>query len=139
MVAPHSAFNPHVHAAEHVVLSLGSATCTLLDAGRPVSLMLPPGCLVRIPAMLPHAFGNRAGQPPLVVAANTGLGLADDDYAVVAEEAARRAADGDPEWAEVAAALRLLVASTPPRSGARERLAIRLRRLAQRLEPAGVR
>jgi hypothetical protein len=55
-----------------------------VEAGRAVPLALTPGCLVRIPAMLPHAFGNRAGEPLLIVAANTGIGIADDDYAVLA-------------------------------------------------------
>lgn len=134
IVAPHSAFSPHVHGAEHVVLSLGQASCTLLHRGRPVELVLPPGCLVRIPAMLPHAFGNRAGQPLLVVAANTGLGLHDADYAVVAEEADRRAVAGQPKWTAIAAQLRLLAAAGPAPLPARARLAGSLRRLAERLD-----
>lgn len=139
IVAPHSSFSPHVHGAEHVVLSLGHASCTVIDGGRVVDLELPPGCLVRIPAMLPHAFGNRAGQPLLVLAANTGLGLADDDYAVAADESARRAACGATEWAEVTTALRQLAAARPARLGARDRVARGLRRLAERLEHVGPR
>jgi hypothetical protein len=138
VVAPHSAFRPHVHGAEHVVLSLGHASCTLADAGRRVELALPPGCMVRIPAMLPHAFGNRAGDPLLIVAANTGLGVAHEDYAVVAEEASRRAA-GDPYWAQIAEALAVLEAAGPGRLRTRERVARALRRLAERLERVGSR
>lgn len=134
VVAPHSAFTPHVHGAEHVVLSLGHASCTLVDGGRLVELALTPGRLVRIPAMLPHAFGNRAGDPLLIVAANTGLGIADEDYAVVAEEARRRAAGGDRHWAGVAAELDVLAGAGPGRLRLRERAARRLRALAERLE-----
>jgi hypothetical protein len=142
VIAPHSAFRPHVHGAEHLVLSLGHASCTLVDpmvdADRPVELALPPGCLVRIPAMLPHAFGNRAGEPLLIVAANTGLGIGHEDYAVVADEAARRVA-GDPSWAGIAEALAVLDAARPGRMRTRERVARALRGLAERLEPAGPR
>jgi hypothetical protein len=137
VVAPHSAFSPHVHGAEHVVLSLGHASCTLVEGGRPALLALTPGCLVRIPAMLPHAFGNRAGEPLLIVAANTGLGIADDDYAVLADEARRRAAAGAPHWAEVAAELDVLADADPGRLRWRERAARRLRALAERLDGAG--
>src|SRR6185436_6278779 len=57
LVRPHSNFTPHAHGGEHVVLSLGYATCGLYDAERDacVRLSMPPGTLVRIPAMLPHA------------------------------------------------------------------------------------
>jgi hypothetical protein len=137
VVAPHTAFRPHVHGAEHVVLSLGYASCTLTDGGRLVELALTPGWLVRIPAMLPHAFGNRAGEPLLIVAANTGLGIADEDYAVVADEARRRAAGGDRFWADVAAELDVLAAAGPGRLRLRERAARRLRALAERLDGAG--
>jgi hypothetical protein len=133
VVAPHSSFRPHVHGAEHVVLSLGYSTCALVEHGQVVELALPPGHLVRIPAMLPHAFGNRAGRPLLVVAANAGLGLADADYAVDANEAAARG------WVQVAAELRLLNGVRPAPLRARERLAAALRRAAQLLEPAGPR
>ena len=136
VVQAHSAFTPHVHGAEHVVLSLGSAACTLIDAGRPFEVTLPPGCLVRIPAMLPHSFGNRAGQPLLIVAANTGLGIADADYAVTAERARDRPG---PEWAAVAADLDALGAARRAPLSMRERLASVLRRCAQALEPAGPR
>jgi hypothetical protein len=137
VVAPHSAFSPHVHGAEHVVLSLGHASCTLVDGGRPVRLALTPGCLLRIPAMLPHAFGNRAGEPLLIVAANTGLGIADADYAVLADEARRRAADGAPHWAAIAAELDVLADTGPGRLRRRERAARWLRTLAERLEGPG--
>jgi hypothetical protein len=133
VVAPHSAFRPHVHGAEHVVLSLGYSSCTLVEHGQVIELALPPGHLVRIPAMLPHAFGNRAGRPLLVMAANTGLGLADANYAVDANEAAARG------WEQVAAELRLLNGVRPAPLRARERLAAGLRRVAQLLEPAGPR
>jgi hypothetical protein len=133
VVAPHSSFRPHVHGAEHVVLSLGYSSCTLIEHGQVVELALPPGHLVRIPAMLPHAFGNRAGRPLLVMAANTGLGLADANYAVDANEAAVRG------WEQVAAELRLLKGVRPAPLRARERLAAGLRRVAQLLEPAGPR
>jgi hypothetical protein len=133
VVAPHSSFRPHVHGAEHVVLSLGYSSCTLVEHGQVVELALQPGHLVRIPAMLPHAFGNRAGVPLLVMAANTGLGLADANYAVDANEAAARG------WEQVAAELRLLNGVRPAPLRARERLAAGLRRVAQLLEPAGPR
>jgi hypothetical protein len=137
VVAPHSAFSPHVHGAEHVVLSLGHASCTLVDGGRPVELALTPGHLVRIPAMLPHAFGNRAGEPLLIVAANTGLGIADADYAVLAGEARRRAADGAPHWAGIAAELDVLADAGPGHLRRRERAARWLRTVAERLEGPG--
>lgn len=133
IVAPHSAFRPHVHGAEHVVLSLGYGSCTLVEHGRVVELALPPGHCVRIPAMLPHAFGNRAGRPLLIMAANTGLGLADADYAVDSNEAVARG------WDQVAAELRLLNGVRPAGLRARERIAAGLRRVAQLLEPAGPR
>lgn len=133
VVAPHSAFRPHVHGAEHVVLSLGHGTCTLVEHGRLVELALPPGHCVRIPAMLPHAFGNRAARPLLVLAANTGLGLADADYAVDAGEAAARG------WDRLAGELQLLDGVRPARLRARERVAVGLRRVAQLLESAGPR
>lgn len=138
VVAPHGAFRPHVHAAEHVVLSLGHASCTLAAGERLVDLALPPGCLVRIPAMLPHAFGNRAGEPLLILAANTGLGIADADYAVDAAEARRRVGTSG-DWADIAEALDRLVASGPGRLGPRDRAARLLRALAERLERAGSR
>jgi hypothetical protein len=137
VVAPHSAFSPHVHGAEHVVLSLGHASCTLVDGGRPVRLALTPGCLLRIPAMLPHAFGNRAGEPLLIVAANTGLGIADADYAVLADEARRRAGRTDQDWLGIAAELDVLAGADPGRLRRRERAARWLRTLAERLEGPG--
>jgi hypothetical protein len=139
VVAPHSAFSPHVHGAEHVVLSLGHASCTLVQDGRPVRLALTPGCLLRIPAMLPHAFGNRAGEPLLIVAANTGLGIADADYAVLADEARRRAGPSEPDraepgWAAIAAELDVLADAGRGRLRRRERAARWLRGLAERLD-----
>jgi mannose-6-phosphate isomerase-like protein (cupin superfamily) len=133
IVAPHSAFRPHVHGAEHVVLSLGYGSCTLVERGRVVELALPPGHCVRIPAMVPHSFGNRAGQPLVILAANTGLGLADADYAVDADDAAARG------WEQVAGELRLLDGVRPAGLRARERLAAGLRRVARLLEPVGPR
>lgn len=133
VVAPHSAFRPHVHGAEHVVLSLGYGSCTLAERGRVVELVLPPGHCVRIPAMMPHSFGNRAGRPLIILAANTGLGLADADYAVDANEAVARG------WDQVAAELRLLKGVRPAGLRARERLAAGLRRVAGLLEPVGPR
>lgn len=136
LLAPHSVFTPHVHGAEHVVLSLGDAFCTLVAGRTVVPVALPPGCLLRIPALLPHAFGNRDRRPLLILAANTGLGLADDNYAVIAAEARSRAA-GDPDWAVIAADLELLGGAPPPRRTARHRAASALRALAGRLDTAG--
>ena len=133
VVAPHSAFRPHVHGAEHVVLSLGYGSCTLVERGRVVELALPPGQCVRIPAMLPHSFGNRAGHPLVILAANTGLGLADANYAVDADEATARG------WDQVAAELRLLNGVRPVALRGRERLAAGLRRVARLLEQVGPR
>jgi uncharacterized RmlC-like cupin family protein len=138
IVAEHSAFSPHVHGAEHVVLSLGSAFCTLLHDDRPLEVALPPGCLLRIPAWLPHSFGNRAAAPLVIVAANTGLGIADDDYAVLADEAERRGGT-DPAWARTAADLRALAGAGTPPSGLRDRVAAGLRRMAESIERVGVR
>jgi hypothetical protein len=83
--------------------------------------------------MLPHAFGNRAAQPLVILAANTGLGLADVNYAVDANEATARG------WDQVAAELRLLNGVRPARLRGRERLAAGLRRIARLLEPVGPR
>src|ERR1700754_3309515 len=80
LVAPHSAFTPHAHGGEHFVLSLGHASCALHDAGRVTTLALAPATMVRIPAMMPHAFGNRAGSPLVILAANTGYGIDHEDY-----------------------------------------------------------
>lgn len=93
IVAPHSTFAPHTHGCGHVVLSLGYACCDLYHPtrGETVRVRLPPGSLLRIPGMLPHAFGNRGSDPLLILAANTGLGLDHADYAITAAEADRRA------------------------------------------------
>jgi mannose-6-phosphate isomerase-like protein (cupin superfamily) len=130
VVAPHSAFTPHAHGGEHFVLSLGHASCGLYDAdrGRVTTLRLGPGTLVRIPAMMPHSFGNRAANPLLILAANTGFGIDHEDYAITAD-AARERGDGD-----LAAALTTLGGHPPERAGWRERAATGLRRVAARLE-----
>jgi hypothetical protein len=131
LVAPHSAFTPHAHGGEHFVLSLGHASCGLYDDARGgvATLALGPGTMVRIPAMMPHSFGNRAGRPLVILAANTGFGIDHEDYAITAEQARER---GD---ADLAAALGTLDArGGPPRAGWRERLATALRRVASRLD-----
>jgi hypothetical protein len=130
LVAPHSAFTPHAHAGDHFVLSLGHASCGLYDAGRGRASMLAlaPGTMIRIPAMLPHSFGNRAAHPLLILAANTGFGIDHEDYAITAEQARER---GD---AELAAALDALADRPQPPAGWRERLATALRRTASRLD-----
>jgi hypothetical protein len=130
LVAPHSAFTPHAHAGEHFVLSLGHASCGLYDAarGRASTLRLAPGTMIRIPAMLPHSFGNLAAHPLLILAANTGFGIDHEDYAITAEQARERG-DG-----ELAVALAALADRPQLPAGRRERLATALRRLASRLE-----
>ena len=127
VVAPHSAFTPHAHGGEHFVLSLGHASCGLFDERRDtaVDLRLTPGTMVRIPAMMPHSFGNRAGTPLLILAANTGFGIDHEDYAITAAEADRRGA------VELAKALLALEERAPDLTTTwRERVAARLRRLA---------
>ena len=132
VVQPHSAFTPHAHGEEHFVLSLGYGACTLYDADRErvVTVNLPPSTMIRIPAMLPHSFGNRAGRPLLILAANTGLGLDHDDYAITADQAESR------EGAQaLVKALRELEAAPPLTAlGWRERIAARLRGVAAALE-----
>jgi mannose-6-phosphate isomerase-like protein (cupin superfamily) len=130
LVAPHSAFTPHAHAGEHFVLSLGHASCGLYDAARDrvTTLRLGPGTMVRIPAMLPHSFGNRAARPLVILAANTGFGIDHEDYAITAEQARER---GD---ADLAAALAALDGRPAVPAGWRDRLATGLRRLAARLD-----
>ncbi|GAB1516561.1 cupin domain-containing protein [Actinophytocola sp. KF-1] len=133
VVAPHSAFTPHAHGGEHFVLSLGHASCGLFDERRDtaVDLRLTPGTMVRIPAMMPHSFGNRAGTPLLILAANTGFGIDHEDYAITAAEADRRGA------VELAKALLALAERTPDRTTTwRERVASGLRRLASRVDGA---
>jgi len=143
-VRPRSAFTPHAHAGEHWVLSLGYASCGVYDTDRHdvTTLDLTPGDLVRIPAMLPHSFGNRAGTPLLVLAANTGYGLDHEDYAVTAADAEDRARagrrdgpGGDVDYEHLAAVLRRLEAAAG-RAGLRpaERAALVLRRVAAWLE-----
>jgi hypothetical protein len=138
LIRPHSSFTPHAHGGGHVVLSLGYATCGLYDADRDACLHLamPPGTLVRIPAMLPHAFGNRSGRPLVILAANTGYGVDHEDYATTADVAERRAAaEAGLDWPALAKALRALE-SSPALDGLTwsERVAAVLRRLATRLE-----
>ena len=133
VVAPHSAFTPHAHGGEHFVLSLGHASCCLFDERRDtaVDLRLTPGTMVRIPAMMPHSFGNRAGTPLLILAANTGFGIDHEDYAITAAEADRRGA------VELAKALLALEERTPDLTTTwRERLAARIRRLAAAVDGA---
>jgi mannose-6-phosphate isomerase-like protein (cupin superfamily) len=131
VVASHSAFTPHAHGGEHFVLSLGHALCGLYDEQRDIAvdLRLSPGIMVRIPAMMPHSFGNRAGWPLLILAANTGYGIDHEDYAITAEEADRRGA---------VALAKVLLAMGERRPDFtitwRERLATRLRRLASTLD-----
>ncbi|MQY10664.1 hypothetical protein SRB5_07760 [Streptomyces sp. RB5] len=148
VVGPRSAFTPHAHGGEHFVLSLGHAACGLYDdeRGRVVEVPLVPGELIRIPAMMPHSFANRATSPLTILAANTGYGIDHEDYAITAPEAERRASGPVPDaerhtvtdYLELAAALRDIERVQRVRgTGAttvRERLAARLRRLAQGLE-----
>lgn len=144
VVRPHSAFTPHSHGGEHFVLSLGYASCGLFDAGseatgRAVRVTLTPGTLIRIPAMMPHSFANRAGNNLLILAANTGYGIDHEDYAITAESAEKRAADArgaaEHDFPALAKALRALEADNDPGTTTwRERIASRLRRAAYRLE-----
>ncbi|WUI00718.1 cupin domain-containing protein [Spirillospora sp. NBC_00431] len=145
VVAPHSSFTPHAHRGEHFVVSLGYAACGLYDAGagRVVDVRLAPGTMIRIPAMLPHSFANRAARPLLILAANTGYGIDHEDYAITAGEAERRAAGesagqtGPPgvDYHALGAALRE-IERTHGRDVMtwRERLGAGLRRAASRLE-----
>ncbi|WP_230424017.1 cupin domain-containing protein [Streptomyces radicis] len=138
VVAPRSAFTPHAHGGEHIVLSLGHAECGLWDAaqGRAASIALPPGLMIRIPELMPHSFGNRGRRPLHILAANTGYGIDHDDYAITARDAEQRAAAA-PEFGPLAAALRSLGREGGAGPGAlriRERLAARLRDLATTLE-----
>jgi hypothetical protein len=139
VVRPHSAFTPHAHGGEHFVLSLGYASCGLYDDGaeRTVRVALTPGTLIRIPALMPHSFGNRAGSPLLILAANTGFGIDHEDYAITAQDAEARAAAGSrtDDLLRLAKALRALESANDPGTMTlRERIANRLRRAAHRLE-----
>ncbi|MGW3954352.1 cupin domain-containing protein [Streptomyces sp. NPDC004752] len=158
IVGPRSAFTPHAHGGEHFVLSLGYAACGLYDdeRGRVTEVPLAPGELIRIPEMMPHSFANRDTTPLTILAANTGYGIDHEDYAITAPEAERRAAGpsyGTPttagphtgtgtlartDYLELAAALRDIERvqriQGPGVTTVRERLAARLRRLAQQLE-----
>lgn len=136
VVSPHSAFTPHAHGGEHFVLSLGYASCGLYDPDteRGVRVALTPGTLIRIPAMMPHSFGNRAGNPLLILAANTGYGIDHEDYAITAPAAEARGAENG-TFPALAKALRALEADNGPETMTwRERIAGRLRRAAHRLE-----
>ncbi|MFE4370098.1 cupin domain-containing protein [Streptomyces sp. NPDC056835] len=95
VVGPRSAFTPHAHGGEHIVLSLGHAACGLYDAprGRVTEIRLFPGAMIRIPEMMPHSFANRGSTPLNILAANTGFGIDHEDYAITADEAERRAVD----------------------------------------------
>ncbi|MFJ1757763.1 cupin domain-containing protein [Kitasatospora sp. NPDC088134] len=133
LVAPHSAFTPHAHGGEHLVLALGPASCGLYDARRRrvVDVELAPGTLIRIPELMPHSFGNRGGDRLAILAANTGYGIDHEDYAITADVAEER---GE---AELAAALREVTARQRPGTvTVRERLAARLHRIAAALEDA---
>jgi mannose-6-phosphate isomerase-like protein (cupin superfamily) len=136
VVRPHSAFTPHAHGGEHFVLSLGYAACGLYDTATDATLQvrLGPGTLIRIPALLPHSFANRAGTPLLILAANTGFGIDHEDYAITAAAAENRSGP-ELDYPALAKALRALE-NAPPAGPLtrRERLAHRLRRLAARLE-----
>ncbi|MER5349207.1 cupin domain-containing protein [Kitasatospora sp. NPDC002551] len=134
IVAPRSAFTPHAHGGEHLVLSLGHAACGLYDAERRrvVEVPLTPGLLIRIPELMPHSFANRGREPLNILAANTGYGIDHEDYAITAAEAERRSED------ELAEALRAVERGQRiGRVGRRERLAAGLRRLAAALEDSG--
>ena len=138
VVRPHSAFTPHAHGGEHFVLSLGYAACGVYDAERQCAVRVPltPGTMIRIPALLPHSFGNRDGRPLLILAANSGYGIDHADYAITAEEAERRALtvhDPEVDYALLAKALHTLD-GPPGRTTLRERLASALRDAAHRLE-----
>ena len=145
VVRPHSAFTPHAHGGEHFVLSLGYAACGLYDDDRQrvTTVHLGPGALIRVPAMLPHSFANRSRQPLLILAANTGFGIAHDDYAITAAEAERRAVTESAglttvDYLALAKALREIEAAPPPAGLAwRERVAAWLRRWASTLERSG--
>ncbi|WP_280882118.1 cupin domain-containing protein [Streptomyces pseudovenezuelae] len=156
IVGPRSAFTPHAHGGEHFVLSLGYAACGLYDSerGRVTEVPLVPGELIRIPEMMPHSFANRDTAPLTILAANTGYGIDHEDYAITAPEAERRAGGSSYEgigsagvrtatlaatdYLQLAAALRdieqVQQARGPGVTTVRERLAARLRRLAQGLE-----
>ncbi|GAA2823638.1 cupin domain-containing protein [Kitasatospora sp. CM 4170] len=133
IVAPHSAFTPHAHGGEHLVLSLGPASCGLYDEERRrvVDVPLTPGLLIRIPELMPHSFANRGAARLSILAANTGFGIDHEDYAITAAEAERR------QDVRLAAALREVERSRLPGTVTpRERLAARLRRFAATLETA---
>lgn len=160
VVGPRSAFTPHAHGGEHFVLSLGHAACGLYDPdrGRVTEVPLTPGMLIRIPEMMPHSFANRGDAPLTILAANTGYGIDHEDYAITAAEAEHRAA-GDAvrigragrgaapsvatsttstDYLVLAAALRDIERAQRvhgiPGTTVRERLAARLRRVANALE-----
>jgi hypothetical protein len=136
VVRPHSAFTPHAHGGEHFVLSLGYAACGLYDTATDATLQvrLGPGTLIRIPALLPHSFANRAGTPLLILAANSGYGIDHEDYAITADAAENRTGP-DLDFPALAMALRALEnAPGPGRLTWRERAGHRLRRLAAGLE-----
>ncbi|MFD3451950.1 cupin domain-containing protein [Streptomyces sp. NPDC058691] len=156
IVGPRSAFTPHAHGGEHFVLSLGYAACGLYDTerARAFEVLLAPGELIRIPEMMPHSFANRDSTALTILAANTGYGIDHEDYAITAPEAERRAAEpscrtttspgahtgtlAPTDYRVLAGALRDIERAQrlrgPAATTGRERLAARLRRLAQGLE-----
>ncbi|AXG79994.1 cupin domain-containing protein [Streptomyces paludis] len=153
VVGPRSAFTPHAHGGEHIVLSLGHAACGLYDVerGRVSEVRLFPGAMIRIPSMMPHSFANRGGRPLHILAANTGFGIDHEDYAITADEAERRIGETGraarslgtldrvaTDYALLAASLRDIERLQSTRGigavSVRERLAARLRRAAYALE-----
>ncbi|MGW2764577.1 hypothetical protein [Streptomyces sp. NPDC001275] len=98
--------------------------------------------MIRIPETVPHSFANRDTDPLTILAANTGYGIDHEDYAITAPEAERRAA-GPSHSAPTpprtpqrtrAPSPRVQRVRGPGVTTVRERLAARLRRLAQGLE-----
>ncbi|MFJ4922814.1 cupin domain-containing protein [Streptomyces sp. NPDC088725] len=155
VVGPRSAFTPHAHGGEHIVLSLGHAACGLYDERRRrvTEVRLFPGAMIRIPEMMPHSFANRGARPLNILAANTGFGIDHEDYAITADEAERRAAarpapdsgsgvgparPAVTDYGPLAAALRGIERGQRVRGvgavSVRERLAAGLRRAAAVLE-----
>lgn len=147
IVAAHRGFTPHAHGTEHFVFSTGYAACGLYDAERDaiVTVPLKPGMMLHIPAMMPHTFNNRAGTPLLLLIANTGMGLDHEDYAITAAQAEARAHrdhhhhEQTVDFAQLATVLRRMEQALPQMHAHRqlnwrERIAMRLRWLASRLE-----
>jgi hypothetical protein len=158
LVAAHRGFTPHAHGARHLVLSAGYAACGLYDLAhdRIASVRLVPGALLHIPALMPHTFNNRAHTPLLLLISNTGMGIDHEDYAITAAQAEARAHDHSHhhphdhaqsaaplDYAQLACVLRRMERELPDlathhRLSLRERIAARLRLIAQRLERGGL-